>query len=294
MSLFSNSKLATQITNYLRRAQETQVTQEIFTQRPRPFLHFEKPIVICWSAKCACTHVFMWHLKTLDLLDAAFDHNPWPHKFRRHYYLRPESQRATQNLIVQGTSSYTLLHITRDPVARFISIFRHVLRHSVLQDLVNETLDKNIRETGLTASELLEAIASYNKSGNPNIHFAMQSHPMTQNHFGRRVVLNIDTHDLLDGLNQFAQTTNLPQVDFTAIPEFAKIAQSHHGENADIAVTDDLFHTPFQVGTFKEFPKDALGQSLKLKEAVANVFQKDIETTSTYDSQNLIKFKLRD
>jgi hypothetical protein len=292
MSLFSNSKIA-RLTDYLRPAKETHVTQEIFTQRPQPFLHFEHPIVICWSAKCACTHVFMWHLKTLGLLDAAFAHHPWPHKFRRHYYLRRESKRASETLMTQGTASYTLLHVTRDPVARFTSIFRHVLRHGVLQDLVSDALGKNIRETGLSASELLQVIAHQHENATPDIHFAMQSHPITQKRFGRRVILNIDTHDMLDGLNQFAKTTDLPVVDFTAIPEFAKIAQSHHGKNADLTVSEDLFHTPFKVGTFKEFPKGALLQSRKLKEAVTEVFAKDIGTNSTTDSQNLIAFKSR-
>lgn len=173
---------------------------------PRLLILPEARLVVSWSPKCACTHVVAWALDRRGLLDAALAHGDWIHRYRVEV-LNPseEAWRAGAAVSTARGAGHTLLRITRDPAARLVSVFRHVVRNPAIWPKLAGAVTHPIDREGLSLEDLDRALSAQDlhplSAADP--HPRPQSHPVWRLGFYRVVTVNIDTDSLDAGLDAF-------------------------------------------------------------------------------------------
>lgn len=174
---------------------------ECLRQRPWPMIDWKSRIVVSWSAKSACTHVLIWHLDRLGLLDDMAAESSWPHDYRvRTYYSLPEYQRALNSIAHDGPGEWTYLKVVRDPCNRCISSYRHALAHGYADRLMSHFLGRPIsHREGYSYADFLEYLHRIDLQ-HCDIHHRLQRHPLDPAPFGKKILINIDEQDLESSL----------------------------------------------------------------------------------------------
>ncbi len=154
----------------------------------------------------------------------------------------------------------TLLKITRAPANRLVSIFRHVCRYPILYKQVRQTLGFDVREEGLSLADLDRVLARLRLvvPTDADPHVRAQYHPLWDLPFAREITLNLDELPLEAGLNAVERDLGLPVTDFAALPEFARLRETHYATPGGFDG-----HQPIETFRFKPphtqgFPKKAL------------------------------------
>lgn len=219
-------------------------------------------IVVSWSTKSGCSHVILWALNHNRLLSRALAYDEWPHKFRMHVYeKRAVFKLPLHAFLRSGGRGHTLVKITRDPQARLVSIFRHACRFAFLRDEVRETLGFDMRNRGLSLTDLDAVLGRLQLAPPTRVdpHLRVQYSPLWDMAFDRVITLNIDETDLDAGLNAVERSLGLPVTDFASVPAFDRLHETHHAQPSDLAARgpiETLRFRPQQTRGF--FPKQQL------------------------------------
>lgn len=228
---------------------------------PRPLVFLEKNIVISWSPKAACSHTLVWFFLKENLLYAANYYHPWPHNFRMDYYYRTHSfQRRWREVTESNGEGFTLIRVTRDPVKRFVSCFRHACLYDFLHDLVRRKVGTNPASDGLSVTDFYEALKGEQTSvpSSIDIHACAQSHPIWEANFDRVITHNLDETPLNQGLNEIEAELGFHVTNFEKFPKFDSIRKTHYAKDEPYTGSVPLENFRFISGQAAGFPKHQL------------------------------------
>ncbi|WP_444758846.1 hypothetical protein, partial [Puniceibacterium confluentis] len=236
-------------------------------QGARPLVFADRPLVVSWSPKTACTHVLMWFLHHQNLLPAALYYGDWPHTFRGQVYYRSLSyRRAASALRDSRGRGYTLLRVTRAPHRRLVSSFRHVMRHNLLQDVLDPALGRDTSVSGASLTEVgcvLEQHDLCTPSG-LDMHICAQFHPLWDMPFDRVITLNLDDMPLGAGLRAVEDELGLTPSPVDDLPGLQAMRHRHYtgdAPHAGPAPVEDTWLT----GQGETFPKSALERAAQTR-----------------------------
>lgn len=262
----------------------------------RPLILSRARAVISWTPKAACTQVVMWFLHLEGLLDAALYYRPWPHDFRGDvYYNSAVYHRRARELAEARARGYTLIRITRDPVARLVSIYRHALRTGFHAPELDAALGRDTRATGVSMEDFGTSLIGRNlySPSEVNMHLLAQTHPIWDLPFDRVITLNADDCDLSAGLNLIAQDLGLAQTDFAGIPAFGRIAARHNAPDNGAAADPQRFHMPLNNAMGEAFPKSALRSDPRVVSLAETLHGRDFGAVDSHDSAGRLHFPHR-
>lgn len=254
--------------------------------RTRPLVFLEADLVLAFSPKSACTHVLAWYLSTHGLLDEALAHHPFVHRYRIER-LMPSARHSARVAAVRarGGRGFTLLRVTRDPVKRFVSCFRHACRHPFLAPLLRARLGLDQRAQGLSLTDFGRALEGLRLTAptTVNPHVTTQWHPVQELAFDRVITLNIDETPLEAGLEALEREFGLPPADPAAVARAAHA--SRYAEEAPHEGPEPLETLRFPLGGRHGFPRRQLQEhplTLRLARSLHGI---DFGRVGTADSR---------
>lgn len=257
------------------------------TLEPKPLLFSGHNVVLTWSPKSACSQALVWFFIQESLLKAANEHSTWPHNFRTGtYYGLPRYKQRLADLTKSGGKGYTLIRVTRDPVKRLVSCFRHAIRFPAIDKLVKKELRHDPKTNGLSLNDFHTALKGkelYCWNGY-DMHVCLQQHPAWYYDFDRVITLNVDETNLFNGLNQIEKSLGMKKTKFDLFPKFRNLANGHHAQ--DIPYTGDIpiEEVRFSRGPIKKFPKSALLATPMLPKVARDLHGPDFDQVTTGDT----------
>ena len=250
-------------------------------QAPLPLLDARRRTVISWSAKSACTHVLIWYLLRLGLLDEARNYHPWVHRYRSEVLYRSEVYRsALEQLSREGLSQWNYLKVVRDPVKRCVSSYRHALKHGYEDEKMSRVLGRQIdHKCGYSYETFLDYLAQIDLH-DCDIHHRYQKHSLDTVEFGRTWLINVDEHDLDAALAKIDRIQGCPPLDdheggSQAIASAARRHADQEGE--DLPREAEQWRMPLGAGDVQQWPKRALVSALPAVEVVHRIYRCDYD-----------------
>jgi len=190
-----------------------QAFQDPMLDAPIPLLDPDRSLLILWSAKSACSLLFVWHLKTVGLLDDYRASGCPPHEYRGTRYLQSD-------VFVRGRErvldDYRVLHVIRDPCLRAVSCYRHVLAFKFADKRFKTFRGGDLdRRRGFSFSRYLDFLGTLDLS-RTNIHHRQQLHRVESLKPADRVI-NISKGGLFQDLNRLEEELGTPRTDFSEL-----------------------------------------------------------------------------
>ncbi|SLN52683.1 hypothetical protein ROJ8625_02662 [Roseivivax jejudonensis] len=263
---------------------------------PRPLIFADRPLVVAWTPKSACSTVLMWYLHLEGLLNAAAFYDPWPHQFRTRVYYSSATWKHRANAVADaGGTGFSLLRVTRDPVKRLVSTFRHSLRNPQFLRMLSDGLGRDCAETGHSLRDLAEVLMRHTLTvpTDVNVHAIAQTLPLMDMGFDRRLTLNIDTHDMEAGLNAVAAAFDLPATQFADIAYLQEVTGRHHARDTPYSGDIPVDERRFCAADAAAWPKSALERSAAARDIARALYATDMANVSTDDSAGQIAFAPR-
>lgn len=253
-------------------------------QGPLPLLDASRRMVISWSAKSACTHVVIWYLNRLGLLDQALRHHAWVHRYREEVLYRSEMYRdARDQLQREGASKWTYLKVVRDPVKRCVSSYRHALKHGYEDEKMSQALGCEIdHKIGYSYESFLEYLGQTDLN-QCNFHHRVQEHSLDTIPFGRTWLIHVDEQDLAGTLAQIDRIQGCaPLAEHgDSAAAIASAAHRHAGDGKDDSSdTLDQWRKPLSVANVQQWPKHALLSASPATELARRIYRADYHMLS--------------
>ncbi|MFT3988305.1 sulfotransferase family 2 domain-containing protein [Aestuariivirga sp.] len=182
--------------------------------RPAVLLNKDLNLMVSWSAKSACTSIYVWFAHASGFGDEISELSNWPHDHRKMIYEKSELRHSA---LMQDFSEYVFLKVIRDPFDRAVSMYRHALACGICDPL----FDRHQRRpavnslTGYSFLQYLELLESIDL-WNVDVHLRPQFHPVERRSVPK-FVINLSKQDLFAELNVFEDRFGLRKTDFTAM-----------------------------------------------------------------------------
>lgn len=249
-------------------------------QPPVPLIDAQRRTVVSWSAKSACTHVLIWYLQRLGLLEAAQSHHAWLHRYRTEVlYPSPADRLSRMMLSVRGARRWSYVKVVRDPVARCVSSYRHVLRFGYADEQMSSTLGRAIdHRRGFSYETFLEYLAGIDLA-RCNIHHRRQAHPLDDASFARVWLVNADETDLdaaLATIDRYQGCDAARGIERRA-DAIARAARRHARDTGRTALHSDVWKTELSYHDVENWPGEQLRQSQTATARVRELYAKDYE-----------------
>jgi len=252
-------------------------------QEPVPLLDGGRRTVVSWSAKSACTHVVIWYLHRIGLLDEARRYHPWVHRYRSEVLYKSETHRqARRQLGHERASGWSCVKVVRDPAKRCVSSYRHALKHGYEDEKMSRILGRDIsHKTGYSYQTFLDYLGRIDLR-NCNIHHRVQRHPLDMISFGRTWLINVDEQCLDAALARLDRIQGSPSV--ADQPEsseaIAQAANRHAGEGEAMVGGEDIWRTSLSVRDVSQWPKRSLLSSAPASELARQIYECDYDMLS--------------
>lgn len=258
------SRIAEYVAGWQRRARHRlSGIPDYLTAEPKPMIFFEHNIVLAWSPKSACTDLMLWYFAQEGLLDEAMALNPFAHVYRgERYYLTPDYQARARVLAASGGKGFTLVRVTRDPAKRLVLVFRYVLRMKFMDPFVAAKIGRDPAQ-GLSLLDFDQTLRAEDLGvhGRINMHCHLQDQPVWHLPFDRIITLNIDSHDMHEGLAQIEAALGLRHVPAAEIARHLDKSAKRYAADVDPeGLTGPLEAYLFgrNPKALRNFPKSAL------------------------------------
>jgi len=234
---------------------------------------------ISWAAKSACTHVLVWHLARIGLLEEAEAHHSWLHRYREEkYYAHDCYQKAKDQILRDGTEKWTLVKVVRDPVKRCVSSYRHALKHGYENQPMSRRLGRDIDHLAgysfETFIDYLERIDLHHC----NIHHRSQAHSLDKLPYRKVFLINVDEQDLsvaleridsLQGRDAAADRSHGNQA-------ISRAARRHASNHAGKGNSDpEIWRQCLRSGDVDNWPKEALQNAGPAVERIKRIYASD-------------------
>ena len=250
-------------------------------QAPLPLLDARRRTVISWSAKSACTHVLIWYLHRLGLLDEARNYHPWVHRYRSEALYRSEIYRsAREQLVREGLSQWNYVKVVRDPVKRCVSSYRHALKHGYEDEKMSHVLNREINhKSGYSYETFLEYLAQIDLH-HCDIHHRVQKHSLDTMEFARTWLINVDEQDLDAALAEIDRIQGCPPLDDHegSSQAIASAARRHADQGRDDRPHEAAqWRMSLAAGDVEQWPKRALVSALPAVKVVRRIYRCDYD-----------------
>lgn len=251
---------------------------ECLRHRPWPLIDWNNRTVVSWSAKSACTHVLIWHLDRMGLLDKMTAQSSWPHEYRvKTYYRLPEYRRALDSIATDGPADWTYLKVVRDPANRCISSYRHALAHGYADRLMSHFLGRQINHVeGYAYADFLAYLKCIDLQL-CDIHHRLQRQPLDAVPFGRKILINIDDDDLESSLARVADSQDASSLANREKREalVRRAARRHAAESGFSPDESEFWLKPLTRDDTREWPKSELQGCLLAAEQARRLYMRD-------------------
>ena len=255
---------------------------------PMPLVMAKGKIAVHWSMKCACSHVALWAFACEGLLPAVRYYHAWPHKFRLEVYVRSRRYEEYRDAFAEWpVEDRVLVSVTRDPVSRLISMFRHLCRHRVLWPEVGHTIGIDMERDGLSIEQFDDYLGSKDLrvAGNADRHFCSQDHPILSLEHGRQITVNVSTHDLRTSLSEIARSYGLNERGPGLENAVRAVEVFRNASDPPVpAEVDRLESHPFRRREILGFPKEEFARSPLFADMARRHYGSDFDMVATYDS----------
>ncbi|MCU9837016.1 sulfotransferase family protein [Ruegeria sp. WL0004] len=259
------------------------------TLEPRPLLFSNNNVVLSWSPKSGCSQALIWFLIHEGLLQESNQFDPWPHNYRqKRYYDSENYSRRLADLINAGGKGYTLIKITRDPVKRLVSCFRHAIQYPAIDSIVEAKVGTQPERDGLSLKDFRDALAGEDLVcwKGFDMHICAQQQPVWFYSFDRVITLNIDQTNMFPGLNDIEDELGMQKTVFSAYPKFANLAAGHHAKDIAFDAGAEIETHRFPRTRHTEFPKSALLAAPLMLQAAWELHGRDFQSVASGDSAN--------
>ena len=250
------------------------------TRPAPPLLNMKNNLVVLWSAKSACTTVYVWFSHVSGFSQEVRDYASWPHQHRTEQYekspLYLDSARA-------DLSRAHTLRIIRDPYDRAVSIFRHALQTHFADKVMNAKTDGRMSaEAGYSFLEFLDFVARLDMN-RVDHHFRPQFHPYEKFRKPDRVI-NISKQDLFAELVIFEREAGLPPTNFKDL-DWLRDLESKRKANQDPltgSALDTIRFTRHQVHKLGQFPSYVQLLTPEAKQKIETIYKIDFDAYRVY------------
>lgn len=258
---------------------------------PRPLIFSQHDIVLSFSPKSACSHVIVWFLLKEGLLGAANYYDGWPHAFRTDVYYNTRVYRArAQKLIKAQGQGFTLIRVTRDPVKRFVSCFRHACRWNLVDHLVHAKRGIKPARDGMSITDFHGGLRNENLKlpSRVDVHVCAQTHPVWKVGFDRIITLNVDETHLNPGLHAIEAELGLGHTHFDRHPKFDALRAGHYATDTPHTGPGPVEELRIRRKETGLFPKKQLESSALVHEMATELHGIDIGHVGSGDSKAVL------
>ncbi|MEM9433849.1 MAG: hypothetical protein AAGA12_08000 [Pseudomonadota bacterium] len=258
---------------------------------PRPLILPNEKMVISWSPKCACTHVLMWYLAQAKLLGDARRYDAWPHMYRQHVLQKSDAYRAARRGVYRTNGEgFTLLKVTRSPVARMTSIFRHAIRSKPIKRAIAQGLGYDVEASGVSLRDLDRFMTGRDLLPPSEIdqHLCAQTQPMWNMPFSRVITLNIDTDNLDENLERIEAVFGLDPVQIDEHSELKTMAEYHYAKPPEGQLDGAIEEFRFTKATRHLFSKAAFQAHPEIARMAHEHHPWDFNGTNSSDTEGEI------
>lgn len=258
---------------------------------PRPLIFGQHNIVLSFSPKSACSHVIVWFFLKEGLLGAANYYDEWPHKFRTDVYHNTRIYKARmQRVLKSDGKGFTLVRVTRDPVKRFVSCYRHACRWNLVDTLVHGKVGIKPSEDGLSITDYHAALKNENllRPSKIDVHSCAQRHPVWQVGFDRIITLNVDETHINPGLNAIEAELGLGLTQFDRHPKFDSLRQAHYATDVHYDGSVPLEQHRIHRKQTSQFPKRQLESSEQVHRMAQQLHGVDFGLVGSGDTSGVL------
>ena len=156
--------------------------------------------VLLSSPKAGATIAAQLFFRSLGLTEKALAYSPWVHHYKMQFNLRPGG-RVDPCVVCRPGSGWTCVKIVRSPLARVISSYVHIIRHSAQFGLADSTFDTFVRilEDQATAAQrslfddhfMPQALHAHTRT---HIHTHARAHARARAHQRTHTRARVHTH----------------------------------------------------------------------------------------------------
>lgn len=203
-------------------------------KRSRVLLNCDKRLMVIWSAKSACTSVYVWFAHVSGFLDDLRAAHVPLQKHRTESYHYSDLYRRS---LAAPLDDYRTLRVIRDPYARTVSLYRFALMHKYVEPyLATFSGGKLNRSAGFSFQQFLDLMGSIDLQ-TANVHFRPQFNPIEKIHKSDFTV-NISKSNLFQQLNATALRWSLPATDFEGMKWLIELEKSRKAKETPIEGAD--------------------------------------------------------
>ena len=244
---------------------------QLLQHRPRPLIDPHNRMIVIFSAKAASRSLVIWFWHHLGHLQAAHDYSTWPHRYRNDVYYKSELYRAACR---SDLSDYKVIRVVRDPYDRAISMYRHALRHGLIDNLAERW--RRFRGTGpqFSFADFLGRLERTNlPAGNP--HFRVQRHPV-EDRLRAHFTIDVSRENLLERLAGIESELGLPPSNLSQSP-WMRTQSRLDRRNAEHPL--DVYNHPFTPAETRfGWPRYEAFLTDEARQRIAKLYDLDIRT----------------
>lgn len=247
---------------------------------PVPLLAPDQSLLVIWSAKSACSLIFVWYLRLVGLLDHYRESGISPHEYRGQHYLGSDAFRRGKRKMLDD---YRVVHIIRDPYLRAVSCYRHVLAHG-FADKRFRVFDggKLVRQEGFSFNSYLDFLDTLDLA-HTNLHHRQQLHRIERIRGADRVI-NISKGRLLQDLNRLEIDCGIEPTDFTRLNWALGVEERRRAKTTAFAADGipDLRFTPVAAVGKAPWPDYEQFLTAKTRQRIETLYAADFRAFSAY------------
>ena len=140
-------------------------------KRSRALINCDNRLMVIWSAKSACTAVYVWFAQVSGFGDDVRATHERPHIHRTTVYQKSDLYARS---LTAPLERYRTLRVIRDPYSRAVSSYRHALMNAYAQPYMTKFSNGTLRrKTGYSFQEFLDMLQSVDLQ-RENLHFRTQ------------------------------------------------------------------------------------------------------------------------
>jgi hypothetical protein len=238
----------------------------------RPLIDPRNRLIVIFSPKSASNSVVIWFFHHLGQLQAARDYAVAPHRYRGQVYYK---SRLYKEACKADLSDFKVVRVVRDPYDRATSMYRHALRHSLIDTLLERW--HRARGTGPRFS-FADFLGRLEKTDLPtaNPHFRVQRHPV-EDHLQAGYVINVSRENLFERLAQIEAELGLPASNLAESSWVAARSIRHHRPTEGLSNVYERAFTPREANSgvwpsYDEFLTD------EARQRIAKLYEVDIRS----------------
>ena len=138
-------KILSSLTNQLLKALPNRKLKLMLLERPPLIIYPEKRLVLLWSAKAGSAFIMKWIFTQMDIIDQAYNHHNWIHRYRTDIYYRSRLFKIGFKLFMNDPDSFDTIKIVDNPFKRAVRSYIHACINGYEDTKISSFLHREIK-----------------------------------------------------------------------------------------------------------------------------------------------------